>query len=92
MQALDDIFSIWTSISSLATALNEKEDTVYRWKKRRRIPEDAWQPVIDAAALRGKTLTIADMHAANRPPKRRGKPAHKPKPVRRRRAEARAVS
>lgn len=90
MQALDDIFAIWPDISTLATALQEEPDTVYRWKKRHRIPERVWPGVITAALGRGKVLTIADMHAANRPPHKRGT-AHKLKPVRRRRSESRVT-
>lgn len=90
MQGLNDIFSVWPDISRMSAAVNEKHDTVYRWKTRKRIPEGAWTRVIAAAALQGKTLTVADMHAANRPPKVR---AHKIKPTRRRRREEeRAVS
>lgn len=99
MQALRDIFSIWGDFgpdgtpdcAAIATALNEKQDTVYRWWYRKRIPERSWLPLITAAQTRGKHLTVADMHAANRPPKARGG-AHKMKPMRRRRAETRVES
>lgn len=95
MQALHDIFSKWGTdadgfpdFSAVAAALNEKQDTVYRWWKRGRIPERAWLPFISAAEGRGERLTVADMHAANRPRKARGD-AHKIKSKRRR--EERAV-
>jgi hypothetical protein len=90
MQALRDIFSKWGTHSSgfpdfgaIAAALNEKQDTVYRWWQRGRIPERAWLPLISAAEARGERLTVADMHAANRPRKTREE-AHKIKSKRRR--------
>ncbi len=93
MQALHDIFSIWGTGSdgipdfrALAAALNEKEDTVYRWWYRRRIPDRAWLPMISAAKALGKVLTVADMHGANKPPKRRNG-SHKIKAVKRRNEE-----
>lgn len=88
MQAFDDIFSIWDDISDMATALNEKQDTVYRWSLRGRIPDNAWDRVIEAAKKRGTVLTVADLHAANKP---RKSPSHKLRPSRKRRSEPRAV-
>jgi hypothetical protein len=102
MQALHDIFSIWDpnpaapeptkAARALAAALNEKQDTVYRWLRRKRIPDTAWQSIIDAAIVRGKVLTIADLHAANRPAKPRGRATHKARSARRRRNETRIES
>lgn len=91
MQALHDIFAIWTDLRSMATALNEKKDTVYRWHRRGRIPDTAWQRVIKAAEVRGRQLTVADLHAANRPAKPRGRANHKIRSIRRR-SEPRAIS
>ena len=80
MQELGDIFAIWDSVRDMSTAVNRPYDTVLAWRIRGRIPEDAWQDVIDAAVLRGKRLTIAEIMAVNEPLKQRG---------RRRRSEAR---
>jgi hypothetical protein len=90
MQALHDIFAIWGTKApwtALASALDEKDDTVYRWFKRKRVPESAWTAVIEAARQKGKVLTVADMHAANRPTKVRGRSHKRMSP--RRRNEAR---
>lgn len=89
MQVVHDIFSIWgTDLSkaarALATALKEKHDTVYRWGKRGRIPGDAFPGIVEAARIKGKILTLADLHAANRPRKARGA-AHKRRSMRHRR-------
>jgi len=86
MQALHDIFGIWDQkIPIMAAAIGAKVDTVRKWKRSGRIPEDSWQAVIDAAVLRGHTLTPSDLWTANRAPKLRGRPAHKVRPLRRRR-------
>jgi hypothetical protein len=91
MQALQDIFGLWPSISVMAESIGAKTDTVRKWKKSGRIPEDSWEVVIDAAGMKGATLTIADLHAANRPSRPRGRPAHKVRSIRRRRTEPRAA-
>lgn len=88
MQVVHDIFSIWgadlsKAARALAAALDEKHDTVYRWGKRGRIPGDAFPGIVEAARLKGKILTLADLHAANRPRKAR-RPAHKRRSMRRR--------
>lgn len=92
MQALQDIFGIWPDLSSMATAIGQKPDTVYRWSKKGRIPEDSWQSVIDAAVVRGRQLTASDLLAANKPPKLRGRPAHKIRPLRRRKRDEERVA
>jgi len=85
MQALQDIFAIWgDSIGVMAAAVGAKYDTVRKWRKSGRIPEDSWQAVIDAAMVRGRSLTASDLLAMNKPPKLRGRPAHKVKRLRRR--------
>jgi hypothetical protein len=89
MQAIQDIFGIWPTLVDMATAIGAKPDTVYRWQKKGRIPEDSWQAVIDAAVVRGQPLTAGDLLAVNTPPKLRGRPAHKIRTLRRKRNEAR---
>jgi hypothetical protein len=90
MQASVDIFNIWPSLDEMATSLGEKRDTVYRWQLRRRIPDDAWQAVIDAAAAKGRALSAAELLAFNKPTKRRGGRTQRAITAKRRRAEARA--
>jgi hypothetical protein len=58
--------------------------------RRGRIPDTAWQRVIDAAVIQGRSLTVADLHAANRPAKARGRRTHKMRSARR--TEPRAIS
>jgi len=69
MQALRDIFAIWPSIKAMADDLDEKPDTVKRWRIRRRIPSDVWPRIIEKAARREQLVTAAqllDLHAAER--------------------------
>lgn len=87
MQAIHDIFALWPTISKFARDLGNDPDTVRKWKKFGRIPQEEWPNVISAAAKRGKTLTLEDIMGANAPMKPRGRPRHK---IRARRAEARA--
>lgn len=77
MQEQCDIFSLWDSETVLAEAISQKPDTVYRWKKRHRIPEAHWNSVIDAARKLGKEITASDLHRFNAPMKMRGRPSHK---------------
>jgi hypothetical protein len=77
MQQLQDIFAIWPSISAMADDLDEKPDTVFRWKKRGRIPETAWAKVIEKAAKREQLVTASQLLRFNAPMGQRGQPAHK---------------
>ena len=61
MQAQRDIFEIWGGYPTLAVELDEKPDTVYRWRKRRRIPEWVWPDLIESAASRGVELTADEL-------------------------------
>ena len=92
MQAIQDIFGIWPTPTDMARAIGAKPDTVLKWSRKGRIPEDSWQSVIDAAMVRGRALTAADILAANTPPKLRGRPAHKVRPLRRRKIDQRVAS
>lgn len=60
----------------MAADLGEKPDTVLRWRLRRRIPEHAWEQVIQRAALRGQLLTASQLLSFNAPMKRRGRVSH----------------
>ncbi len=77
MAKIVNIFQLWDSPTDFAKAISRKPDTVRKWKKFRRIPQDAWPDVILAAALKGCELTVEDIIAANAPMKQRGRPAHK---------------
>lgn len=76
MQEIHDIFQIWgDSVTPMAADLGRPYDTVLAWKLRGRIPEDAWQDVIEAAAKRGSAITVVDILAVN---KKLGKRGRKP--------------
>lgn len=79
VQAIGDIFQIWPDTAAFATAIGQKIDTVYKWKRSGRIPDTAWDAIIVAAGEQGTVLTIAEIHAANRPALQRGRPAHRSK-------------
>lgn len=71
MQAVRDIFEIWgapaaDAIQTIADELDEKPDTVYRWRQRRRIPELKWDGLIKSAASRGVDLTPDELFRFNR--------------------------
>lgn len=72
MQAVEDIFRIWESTTQMAEAIGEKPDTVFRWRRRGRIPEHALGAVCAAAKERGRRLTVAKILALNTPMKPRG--------------------
>jgi hypothetical protein len=74
MQDIQDIFAIWPSINDMAAALDEKPDTVLRWKYRGRIPESAWSNLIAKAAQRERLITAGELLALNAPMQRRGRP------------------
>lgn len=76
MQHLQDIFSIWPSVSSMADDLNEKYDTVLKWKVRGRIPEHAWPHIIEKAAKREHLVTAAQLLQFNAPMPSRGRQAN----------------
>lgn len=74
MQELCDIFAIWPSIKQMAEDLGQLEDTVYRWKKRGRIPEDMWPALIEKAAGHEQLVTAQQLMKFNTAPKKRGRP------------------
>jgi hypothetical protein len=91
MQGIRDIFTLWPTNKDFGLDIGAKADTVRKWKKAGRIPQAFWQPVIEAVALHGHTITAADLLAFSAPMKQRGKPAHKPQPRQRKtKVEARA--
>jgi hypothetical protein len=87
MRQIHEIFQLWDSTTQMAAAISARPDTVRKWKKFKRIPQDAWRSVIDAALVKGTELTVDDIMAMNEPMKQRGQPAHKPKS--RKRSESR---
>lgn len=79
MQAINEIFqTIWPSVRLLADDIGEKCDTVRRWKKKGRIPQRAWTPLIQKAAEHGYLITVAQLYEASRETPR-GRPVLKPR-------------
>jgi hypothetical protein len=70
MQELRDIFEIWPSIKDMAADLNEKYDTVKRWRNRSRIPSDVWPRIIEKAARKERLVTAAQLLKFNNVPRR----------------------
>lgn len=70
-----DVFSIWPTVGEMAVATGDKADTVRKWRIAGRIPEDAWERLIVAAASAGKSITAQDIYEFNAPMRRRGKGA-----------------
>jgi hypothetical protein len=46
------IIDQWPSIDALSIEVQEKRDTVRKWKERGRIPPRAWSKVLEAAQIR----------------------------------------
>lgn len=65
MQELLDIFNIWPSLKDMADDLDEKYDTVKRWRNRKRIPSKAWPRIIEKAARREHLVTAAKLLELN---------------------------
>ncbi len=67
-----DIFGIWPTVRDMADATGDKANTVSKWKAKGRIPEDAWERVIAAAARAGRCITAQNIFDFNGPLKTRG--------------------
>ena len=70
---MEKVFSIWPNAAQLARDLGEKPSTVRAWRNRKSVPADRDADLIEAARLRGQTLTLEDLAAARR--KHRNQPA-----------------
>lgn len=65
-QTLDELFSIWESMTAMADAIGETHWNVRKWKTRKSIPPEHWARVINAAREKGVDLSTDDlmlMHA-----------------------------
>lgn len=67
MNTLNDLLKIYPSHYSLANDLEISPDRVYRWFKRKRIPQEKWKAVIDSATARGFIVTADQMLKMNEP-------------------------
>jgi hypothetical protein len=74
MQAIQDIFAIWPSISVMASDLEQLPDTVFRWRKKGRIPVDVWPKIIEMAARREVLVTATQLMNMNVEAPPRGRP------------------
>lgn len=61
----------------MAAALNEKPDTVLRWRIRRRIPEPQIVRVAELLERKGVKVSALDLLRLNTPMEKRGWPAGK---------------
>ena len=52
-----DVIALWPRTAELAADLNEKYETVRKWKTRNSIPSDQWHAVVNAASIRGLNVT-----------------------------------
>lgn len=51
------IIALWPSVSDLAGDLDEKLDTIRKWRQRDSIPSEKWLALIDAGQRRGIAIT-----------------------------------
>lgn len=71
IRTIDDVFDLWKSIAEMARDVNRKYQTVSKWEQRGRIPPEAFDSVIVAAARKEQPLTHGMLIALNgkrRPP------------------------
>lgn len=60
MTHLKAIFDVWQgNASALASDIGEQDVKVRQWRARNSIPSKYWQRIIDAAKVKGATLTLA---------------------------------
>lgn len=52
------IIGLWPSVAALAAELQQKPDTVRKWRVRNSIPADMWLPLVKAAEAHGYPLTL----------------------------------
>jgi hypothetical protein len=57
---------IWPTVKEMSEDLGIPYTTVHSWARRGRIPADHDLDLIEAAARRGKSLTLAELAAARR--------------------------
>lgn len=61
MANMKRIYSAWGgNAEALAADIGEQGVTVRQWRNRGNIPEEHWAGIIDKAAERGVSLTVAD--------------------------------
>lgn len=54
------VISKFGGLAATARAISKPTTTVQGWSERKRIPQDHWQSIIDAAKARDKLVTIED--------------------------------
>lgn len=75
IRTIDDVFSIWDTVASLARDIGESYDQVLKWRQRRRIPAEHWTRVASAASVRGRDLTVDQLARIRRDGKRKRRAA-----------------
>lgn len=69
-KSLDDVFGWWKTVPEMAAAVGESHWTVQKWRTRKRIPDEYWTSLIEAARLKGKKLSADELLLMHNPPKR----------------------
>jgi len=65
MKTVNDLFGYWESMAEMAADVGESQWTVAKWKSRGRIPDWAWESLIEALRARGCHVTPSDLLALN---------------------------
>lgn len=63
---MEQIFALWPSLAALSKDLGREYTTVASWRQRGSIPAKFDLDLIEAAAKRGKTLTLEELASARR--------------------------
>jgi hypothetical protein len=66
-ESIEGVFQIWKSLADMARDLDVAYYTVTKWWQRRRIPNEAWNAVIAAAAKKGRSISAIDLNQLNTP-------------------------
>ena len=68
MKTFKDVVSKWPSAWSMAIAVDVRENAVYTWKSRNRIPSEYWKDIVatEVAQKEGVTLEVLAGLAAQR--------------------------
>jgi DNA-binding transcriptional regulator YiaG len=67
IDSIEAVFGIWKSLAQMARDLEVEYYTVTKWWQRRRIPNEAWDAVIAAAARKGASISAIDLNQWNTP-------------------------
>lgn len=67
ISSIEQIFALWRTQVAMARDVGVEWQTCAKWSQRKRIPPEAWDAVIAAAARKGQKLTPGQLNKLNKP-------------------------